>query len=151
MLQRRKRSRTICTACANGVVVLTLCVGWLAQGFPLSPYADPLGSMAIGFLLLYSSYDIFFRSLGSILDQALEEGVQLTILRALVKYEQHYLSIERIRSRRGGEQNYIELSLVFDGKLELSRVRDRIEEMKHELEQRIPSSEVIIIPLAKTQ
>lgn len=135
------RSKTF--ACS--VVVFSLLISSFFSANAVIVYVDPLGSLVIGGFLLYSSYDLIFHSLGDILDQSLEEGAQLIILKTLVKFDSLYKDLFKIRTRRGGQKNYIELWLAFEGQLPLSTVQHSIETIKSDLERQLPGAEVLIV------
>ncbi|MCO6430866.1 MAG: cation diffusion facilitator family transporter [Deltaproteobacteria bacterium] len=137
------RSKTL--ACTAVTASLTLSI--YSPDTTLGMLADPAGSLAVAGFLLYSSYAIIFQSLGEIVDWSLEESAHLLIMKALVKYESHYTTLVGIRTRRGGEKNYIELSLEFDGRLALSEIHRRSQEISQEITRQIPAAEVTIVPL----
>ena len=130
------------------VVVISLACGILFKDSYLGLHADTIGSLAVAGFLLYSGYNMIFFSLKEMLDSSLEEGAQLLILKALVKFDSDYKNIERIRTRYGGDKNYIELSLHFDGNLSLNRINTVIEAIRKEITHAIPTAEVIVIPLS---
>jgi len=81
-----------------------------------------------------------------LLDRALEESLQLVILRALASHFHEYEALHGIRSRRTGSNTYIEIFLEFEDERKMSEVQQVIDSIKTDLEQKIQGSHVVIAP-----
>jgi ferrous-iron efflux pump FieF len=138
-------SKTI--ACV--VVVISLSAGMFFSHNIIGLHADAIGGLTVAAFLFYSSYQIIFHSLARLVDASLEEGAQLLILKSLVKYEASYKNVSSVRTRHGGDKNYIELWLEFDESLILRDIHDISEKICKEIESQIPATEVVIIPLPR--
>ncbi|WP_319579779.1 cation transporter dimerization domain-containing protein [uncultured Methanospirillum sp.] len=68
------------------------------------------------------------------------------MVRALADYFYDYEAFHGVRSRRSGNNIYIELLLEFNGDKKFSDVQDVINRIKNTLEREILRSSVTIIP-----
>ena len=133
-------------AAGNGVVLAALLLGILCAGLPFAEYIDPVASLIVIVLLLYSGYGMILSSLPDLLDRTLEEELQMVVIRELAGYFEHYKHFHGVRSRRSGGRVYIEILLEFEGSLLMCEVQEIINRMKRSLEEKIPKSSVNIVP-----
>ncbi|MCB0344351.1 MAG: cation transporter, partial [Bdellovibrionales bacterium] len=131
---------------ASSAVVLSLGVGTFFADYSFAQYADPFGALVLSAFILYSAITIVSDSMNDLVDRSLEEALQMIILAALVKYDNEYMGLERIRSRRSGNRVYVELFLMFADDRTMADIRDSAKRIRAELEANIPASEVIVIP-----
>jgi len=141
-LWRMYRFKTI----ASILVIASLAMSAIFSDQPWASYIDPIGSVLIGLFIVQSIYNISAMSVYDLLDRALEESLQLVILRELAGYFDEYEAIHGIRSRRSGANVYIEIFLEFDGEKKMSEVQAVINSMKANLEKKINGSEIVISP-----
>jgi len=111
-----------------------------------SLYIDPAVSFLIGIYILGSAYLIGRKSIDELLDRTIDEPLQMHILRELAAYFDEYLELHGVRSRRSGQFVYIEIFLEFDGSRTMNDVQLAIKRMTASLEEKIPGSQVLIIP-----
>ena len=109
-------------------------------------YIDPVSSFVVIGFFLFSGYRVISSSLPDLLDKTLDEELQLIIVRALSEFFDDYTDLHGVRSRRSGNQIYIEIFLEFDGEKKMAEVQQAIDKMKKTLESDIPKSSVTIIP-----
>ncbi|MDD5312063.1 MAG: cation diffusion facilitator family transporter [Dehalococcoidia bacterium] len=141
-LWRMYRFKTI----ASVFVTLSLVLSYIFGDYAWSAYVDPVGSIIIGLFIVQSIYNISTMSVYDLLDRALEESLQLIILRELAGYFNDYEAIHGIRSRRSGASVYVEIFLEFDGQRKMSDVQGVIDAIKSNLEQKINGSQIVISP-----
>ena len=141
-LWRMYRFKTI----ASVLVVISLFLSFLFRDQTWAGYVDPIGSVLISLFILQSIYNISAMSVYDLLDRALEESLQLIILRELASYFDEYEAIHGVRSRRSGANVYIEIFLEFDDEKKMSEVQEVINSIKANLEKKITGSEVVISP-----
>ncbi len=141
-LWRLYRSKTVST----GVVILTLLLSVAFSKHAWSLYIDPIGSIIVSLFLAYSIYSVSSQSMYDLLDRALEESLQLIILRELASHFDEYEALHGIRSRRTGGNTYIEIFLEFEDERKMSEVQQIIDSIKIDLEQKIQDSHVVIVP-----
>jgi len=141
-LWRLYRSKTVSTA----VVILTLVLSVIFSKYAWSLYIDPVGSIIVSLFLAYSIYSVSSQSMYDLLDRALEESLQLVILRELASHFHEYEALHGIRSRRTGGNVYIEIFLEFEDERKMSEVQEIIDAIRTDLEQKIQGSQVVIVP-----
>jgi len=141
-LWRMYRSKTI----ASVLVIISLSMNAVFYDQPWVTYVDPLASIIIGLFIVQSIYNISTMSVYDLLDRALEESLQIVILRELALYFDEYEAIHGIRSRRSGANVYVEIFLEFDGDRKMSEVQKVIDSIKSSLESKISSSQIVISP-----
>ena len=141
-LWRMYRFKTI----ASILVIASLAMSAVFSDQPWASYIDPVGSVLIGLFIVQSIYNISAMSVYDLLDRALEESLQLIILRELASYFEEYEAIHGIRSRRSGANVYVEIFLEFDGERKMAEVQAVINSMKANLEKKITGSEIVISP-----
>jgi len=133
-------------AMANGCVVGGLGLDQMFDGPSWALYIDPTASLVVCGFLAYSIYNVVSKNAGDLLDRALDESLQLVILRVLTAHFDAYAAFHGLRSRRSGTAVYIEIFLEFDGHRLMADVQKTIDALRTELEQKIPGSHVIIVP-----
>jgi len=111
-----------------------------------SLYIDPLASFIIAGFLLFSGYRVIMSSLPDLLDKTLDEELQMVIVRHLADFFDDYSALHGVRSRRSGNNVYIEILLEFDGEKRMCEVQESINRIKQSLEATIPRSCVSIVP-----
>ncbi len=136
------RARTIANLCVVSSLVLSV----VLRKYSWAVYIDPSGSIVLSGFLFFSAYGVISMSVYDLLDRTLEESLQLVILRELASYFDEYIAFHGIRSRRSGVNIYVEVFLEFDGEKRMTEVQEIIDSMKARLEQKIPDSEVAIVP-----
>lgn len=141
-LWRMYRFKTI----ASILVIVSLGISAMYSDQPWVSFVDPLGSVIIGLFIVQSIYNISAMSVYDLLDRALEESLQLIILRELAGYFEEYEAIHGIRSRRSGANVYVEIFLEFDGEKKMAEVQQVINSMKANLEKKIHGSEIVVSP-----
>jgi cation diffusion facilitator family transporter len=141
-LWRMYRFKTI----ASVLVIISLALSAMFNDQPWATYVDPVGSVIIGLFILQSIYNISTMSVHDLLDRALEESLQIIILRELAQYFDEYEAIHGIRSRRSGANVYVEIFLEFDGDRKMAEVQKVIDAIRTGLEGKITGSEIVISP-----
>jgi len=114
-----------------------------------SLYIDPLASFIIAGFLLFSGYRVIMSSLPDLLDKTLDEELQMVIVRHLADFFNDYSALHGVRSRRSGNNVYIEILLEFDGEKRMCEVQESINRIKRSLEATIPRSCVSIVPTSQ--
>lgn len=130
----------------NLLVLVTLILNMAFRGHPVAGYIDPVGSLILCAFICFSLQGMLAGSLSSLLDQALEESLQIAILRQLAAFEPCYEQVHGIRSRRSGGQVFIDLFLQFDGRRRMAEVQADAESIAAAVEREIPGSTVAIVP-----
>lgn len=137
-----QRTKTMANLC----VVASLGLSMTFKGQAWSAYIDPFFSLVLSGFLAYAIYSIVSMNVSDLLDRALDESLQLVILRELAAYFDDYVAFHGVRSRRSGKSVYIDLFLEFEGSRTMAEVQKTIEAIKANLENKIPGSQVTIAP-----
>lgn len=133
-------------AFADAAVFLALVLSLGLKHFTWVQYVDPIASFIIAGFLIYSVYGIVSHSVYDLLDKTVEESVQVLINRELAAFYREYKAFHGVRSRRSGNNIFIELFLEFDGSRAMKDVQESINKIKSSLEQKIQGSRVVIAP-----
>jgi cation diffusion facilitator family transporter len=136
------RTKTVANVCVVAALGLTLAM----EDHPWSMYIDPIASLVLCGFLVNSIYNVVSKNAADLLDRALDESLQLVILRELTAYYDEYVAFHGVRSRRSGANIYIEIFLEFDPDRTMGDVQKSIDAMRAGLEQKIPGSHVVIAP-----
>lgn len=136
------RAKTLANLC----VVLSLGLSMGLSRYPWAVYIDPAASVVLAGFLVTSIYSVVSMNVSDLLDRALDESLQLTILHELAAYYDDYVAFHGLRSRRSGKHVYIDIFLQFDGKRTMAEVQEVTDKMKADLERKIPGSQVVIAP-----
>lgn len=110
-------------------------------------YFDLFGTVVVAFVIFYGMINLFRQSLASLLDQALEESLQIEIMRSLAESFQDYRQLGRVRSRRAGDRIFIEIFLEFDPGLSVADVLERSSRLKARVESLVANAETWIVPV----
>ena len=108
---------------------------------------DPLGALILCIFLLQTGLTLVRESLFHLLDGSLEESMQMDITRALVDHFDAYEQLHALRSRRAGTQIFVELFLEFKADAPHQEMLANASAIKADLEQRLPSAVVWVIPV----
>jgi ferrous-iron efflux pump FieF len=133
-------------AVADTVVFTSLVLSLSLAKYSWSYYIDPFASFIIAGFLLFSIYSVISDSVYDLLDKTLEESIQLIIINKLVAFFDEYKKIHGIRSRRSGNNIFIEVFLEFDGERKMTDIQRIINEMKASMESSVKGSFVTIVP-----
>lgn len=141
-LWRMYRFKTI----ASILVIMSLLLSYIFSNDEWAYYIDPVGSVIISLFIVQSIYNISTMSVYDLLDRALEESLQIIILRELAQYFDQYEAIHGIRSRRSGANVYVEIFLEFDAERKMGEIQNVINSIKENLQKKITGSEIVISP-----
>ncbi len=139
---RLYRGRTLANCC----VCLTLVLSDVMGRSRWALYLDPAVSLLLCLFMLASARDVVRRSVQGLTDKALEEALQLRIIRVLTEHFEDWTEVHGIRSRRSGPVVFIELFLGFDPAMPMGRAQQIMDAMRARLEAEIPGSRVTVAP-----
>lgn len=130
----------------DALMATALGLALLFRDQPWSLYLDPLAALVGAGFMLHSAWQIAASSVGDLLDAALEESLQIEILRCLVLHFDDYDHLHRIRTRRSGPRIYIEISLEFDDRLLMAEVMARMDRIRETVADAIGGADITIAP-----
>jgi ferrous-iron efflux pump FieF len=141
-LYRLYQVKTMSTICVMSSLGLSL----LFKDHSWAVYIDPIGSVVLLGFMIFSTWGVISSSVFDLLDRTLSDSLQLIVLKSLASHFDSYEAIHGVRSRRSGNIVYVELFLEFDPDQRIADVQKNIDVMITELQDRIPGSQVVIIP-----
>ncbi len=123
----------------NGSVIVALLLGayfgW--------PYADGLFAIGIALFLMLSSWKIIRVSLADLMDEELGDEERQKIL-DLVKSQPGVLGVHDLRTRRSGQQVFIQMHIDMDGAMSLRDAHDISDAVEMRLMEAFPEAEAIV-------
>lgn len=131
---------------ASDVVVGVVLVLGASLPWAWSGYLDPASSLLIAGVMAHSAYGILSESVRDLLDVALDESLQLRVLRALTQHFDDYREFHGVRSRRAGSTIFIEVFLEFDADRRMAEVQAAIDRIRDAMMREIPGSFVSVVP-----
>lgn len=105
---------------------------------------DPIISIALAGLILWTAKDIVIQSIDILMDRELPEQIVKDIEEVIFKYQPEVKSYHKMRTRNAGSKKFIEFHLVLDHTLSFVRSHEIAEEIIKEIETRIPGSELTV-------
>ena len=131
------------TVIAAGILASLLAMILLRE-YTWSLYIDPVASLIMGTVIIYSFYGLIKSSLFDLLDRTLEEKYQIIITRELAEFFNEYAQFHGVRSRKTGGRVFIEIFLEFDADRRMGEVHQVIQSMRESLEAKIDNSFVSV-------
>lgn len=111
------------SAASSGSVFLITGILTTFEGIPALYYLDPLGSFVVIGFMVYNIHAMLTNSMGSLLDQAIDEASQLRILKVLTTHFDDYSELADIRTRQLGGKMFVELHLGFNDDWTIAETR----------------------------
>ena len=105
---------------------------------------DSVVSIFVALGILWSSKDIFIKSLDILMDKELPDETVLIIKRVIDKYRPTVKSFNKMMNRDAGVIKFIEFHLVMDHTLTFVKSHEIAEQIIIEIEEIIPNSEVTV-------
>ena len=130
----------------NAGSFLSVLLSVLLAGYWFGPYIDPVMSILLSGFILIFAYSILSNSMTDLLDKALDESMQLLIVRALAEFFDEYTQILGVRSRRSGGMVFVEIILEFEADRPIGDIQRVIDRMQQSLEGKIQNSRITIVP-----
>lgn len=137
-------------ALASVISLLAVLLPTLFSGQAWLYYADPIGAIILCGFLAHTGVTLIKDSLFQLLDGTLEESMQMDIIQALTRHFDDYSQLHGVRSRRSGAQVFVEIFLEFAKDQPHGEVLDAAAMIKADLEERLPSAVVWIVPVNQT-
>ncbi len=144
IMRAQLRSRTV-KLFSSLFVQATMTVAAVSLNDVIVAWADAIGSAFVAGFIVINAVEMMRSGLPDLLDRAVEEEIQIAINRALSRHFKDYDRLDRVRSRRAGEQVFIEIALGFDGGLALGEADRRAEALKSTLNKEIQRADIAIL------
>lgn len=111
---------------------------------------DVAGTAVIAVIIFFGMFTLLRQSLSALLDEALEEALQLRVMRALAETFGDYTQLQRLRTRRSGSRIFVDLFLEFPETISTGELLTRTHRIKSLVEKLIPHSEAWVVPVSPT-
>ena len=105
---------------------------------------DPIISIIIAIIILWSAREIVIQSVNILMDKELPEEVVSQIGSIIMSYEPEVRSFHKLKTRNAGTVKFIEFHVVMDHELTFVRSHDLAEEIVAEIKTQISNSEVTV-------
>ena len=105
---------------------------------------DPIISIVIAVLIIWSAKDIVMQSLNILMDKELPEEVVTEIEEIIINHNPEVRSFHKLRTRNAGSVKFIEFHVVLNYKLTFVKSHELAEDIIKEIEAVIPNSEVTV-------
>jgi anti-anti-sigma factor len=126
-------------------VQATMTVAAVSLNDVIVTWADAIGSAFVAGFMVINAVEMMRSGLTDLLDRTVEEEIQIAVNRALARHFKDYDRLDRVRSRRAGEQVFIEIALGYDGNLALGEANRHAEALKATLKEEIRRADVSIL------
>jgi len=125
-------------------VQATMTVAAVSLNDVIVAWADAIGSGFVALFIVINAVEMMRSGLPDLLDRAVEEGIQAAVNRALARHFSDYEHLDRVRSRRAGEQVFIEIALGFASNLALGEADRRVAALKSTLNEEIRRADISV-------
>jgi len=105
---------------------------------------DPIISIVIAVLIIWSAKDIVMQSLNILMDKELPEEVVTEIEEIIINHNPEVRSFHKLRTRNAGSVKFIEFHVVLNHELTFVKSHELAEDIIKEIEAVIPNSEVTV-------
>jgi ferrous-iron efflux pump FieF len=123
----------------NGSVIVAL----LVSAYFDWHYADALFAIGIAVFLLFSSWSIIRKSMSDLMDEELADEERQNIIGIAIQ-QPGVLGVHDLRTRRSGQQVFIQMHLDIDGNMSLQEAHDISDSVEMRLMDEYPDSEAIV-------
>lgn len=122
-----------------GVILALVIVKF--TGFTL---VDPIMSIIIAIVILWSAKDIVIQSVNVLMDKELPQELVAQIEEIILNHSSEVRSFHKLRTRNAGSVKFIEFHVVLDHQLTFVKSHELAEDIIKEIEAVIPNSEVTV-------
>lgn len=136
------RAKTLATV----LVVISLSGALFFPNYGWSAYLDGFGTVGLSLFMLWSAYSLISSSVPDLIDCALEETLEQRVREILKGFEDKYISLERMRSRRVIKRVHLELFISFQPGLSFGSVHETVMAVKGAILQHLPGADVLVVP-----
>lgn len=123
----------------NGSVIIALVLGGVFHWV----YADGVFAIGIAIFLLFSSWKIIRASFSDLMDEELNDDERTKII-DLVTAHPGVLGVHDLRTRRSGQQVFIQMHLDMDGNMTLHEAHEISDDVERQLMAEFPEAEAIV-------
>lgn len=105
---------------------------------------DPIIAIGVAIYILKMAYDTIRKPFSGLVDTKLSPSQETVIKSCLISYGQQVVNFHALRTRRAGNQRYIDLHLVMNGDISLQQAHEICDQIEAEIQTGLPQSSVTI-------
>jgi cation diffusion facilitator family transporter len=103
---------------------------------------DPLVALAVAFNIVVTGSGLVRRSVGGLMDRALDENERRQIDEVLDRFRGHGVAFHAVRTRQAGSRAFMSAHVLIPGDWTVQRGHDVVEEVEAALRERLPYATV---------
>jgi cation diffusion facilitator family transporter len=119
-------------------------VGLLAVRLTGLNILDPMVAIGMAIYITKLAYDTIGKPLLGLVDASLPRSEQAVIESCLVEWRGQVVGFHELRTRRAGNQRYIDLHLVMAKDASLEQTHQICDSLEHDIQTRLPRTNVTI-------
>lgn len=127
---------------AGGLLVYYLCTRFLPD-YNLH-WIDPVIALGVAGLIIKAAWELTSESITMLLDVSLPPSEEEVILSVITKKRSGVRSFHKLRTRKSGNDRFIEFHLVVDRRLTIEQAHDLNDEMTEDIRSKLPNAYVMI-------
>ncbi len=105
---------------------------------------DPVIALGVAILIFKSAYDVIRKSVSELADARLPEEEEKTLTATIIEHRGQLAGFHAIRSRRAGNQRFIDLHLVMPRNASLEEAHAMCDHIEEDIKTRLPGTSVTI-------
>ncbi len=105
---------------------------------------DPIIALGVAILIFKSAYDVIRKSVEELADARLPEEEEKTLTATIIEHRGQLAGFHAIRSRRAGDQRFIDLHLVMPRNASLEEAHAMCDHLEEDIKTRLPGTSVTI-------
>ncbi len=107
-------------------------------------FLDPIVAMVVALFIIRTAYHLTIKSLHDLLDHTIPEEEEFKIKNILEEHQDRFVSYHKLRSRKSGNERYIDLHLVMPNQISVADAHEFCSHLEKDIENIFPKSVVTI-------
>ena len=105
---------------------------------------DPIIALLVAMLILKAAYDVMRKSFSGLVDVKLPKAEENVIKSSITEYLGELVGFHALRTRKAGNQRYIDLHLVMPKRVNLAEAHQLCDQLEQDIKNRLQNTNVII-------
>lgn len=105
---------------------------------------DPIIAIGMALYIAKLAYDTINKPLLGLMDGSLPPSEQAVVESSLAEHSEQVVGFHALRTRRAGNQRYIDFHLVMDKAISLEQAHEVCDSIEHNIQAKLPQTNVII-------
>ena len=107
-------------------------------------FLDPLVAIFIALFILKEAFNLLKSAFAPLVDVKLSDSEISIITNTISKYSPVYCSFHKLRTRKSGNERYVDLHLVFPGNMHMKKAHDICDHIESEMSKSLDNTEIMI-------